>query len=99
MAGKDRVSYLTKAGTGGILLKSKGGMRMPKRNKTAHAYEYEQNYIKENIKFVSVPFNLKHDDEKELYAWLQAQKDSGQIKSIGGFIKNFLLGEMKKNAQ
>ena len=72
---------------------------MPKRNKTAHAYEYEQNYIKENIKFVSVPFNQRHEDERKLYEWLQKKKDMKEIKSIGAFIKNFLLGEMKKDTQ
>lgn len=68
-----------------------------KRNKTQAAYAYEQNYIKENIKFVSVPFNLKHEDERGLYIWLKSKKESGEIKSIGGFIKNFLLDEMNKD--
>ena len=68
----------------------------PKRNKTDHAYDYEQKYIRDNIKFVSVPFNRKHEDERELYDWLQEQKKTGKIKSIGGFIKDFLLREMKK---
>jgi len=68
----------------------------PKRNKTDRAYDYEQNYIKQNIKFVSVPFNLKHPDEAAAYEWLQKKKTAGEIKSIGGFIKDFILQQMRK---
>lgn len=69
----------------------------PKRNKTARAYGYEQKYIHDNIKFINVPFNQKHDDERQLYEWLKAQRETGKIKSVGGFIKDFLLREMKND--
>lgn len=68
----------------------------PKRIKTEKAYEYEQNYINKNVKFITVPFNQKHDDERQLYEWLKEQRETGKIKSVGGFIKDFLLREMMK---
>lgn len=68
----------------------------PKRNKTERAYEYEQNYIKQNVKFVSVPFNMRNPKEKSAYDWLQRKKQEGTIRSIGGFIKDFLLSQMLK---
>ena len=69
----------------------------PKRNKTERAYDYEQRYIRDNIKFINVPFNQKHDDERQLYEWLKEQRKTGKIKSVDGFIKDFLLREMKKD--
>lgn len=68
----------------------------PKRIKSEKAYNYEQDYIKSNIKFVSVPFNMRNPAEKAAYEWLQEKKSKGVIRSIGGLIKDFILQQMKK---
>lgn len=71
-------------------------VEQPKRIKTKKAYDYEQDYIKSNIKFVSVPFNMRNPAEKAAYEWLQEKKSKGVIRSIGGLIKDFILQQMKK---
>ena len=68
----------------------------PKRIKSEKAYNYEQDYIKNNIKFVSVPFNMRNPAERAAYEWLQEKKSKGVIRSIGGLIKDFILQQMKK---
>ena len=56
---------------------------MPRKWKTEE-YEYQQTYIKDNIKFVSVPFNLKHEDDSELYDYLNQieEKKASYIKRL-----------------
>ena len=77
----------------------KGGTEMankrvenPKRIKKPEAYEYEQDYIKKNVKFISVPFNVTKPNEEKLYNWL---KQNGKI---GALIKHLLAKEMEKNS-
>lgn len=62
----------------------------PKRIKKPKAYEYEQDYIKKNIKFVSVPFNMTKPSEERLYNWLRA------TGGMGSLIKQLLTEEMRK---
>lgn len=62
----------------------------PKRIKKPEAYEYEQDYIKKNVKFVSVPFNMKNPSEERLYNWLRA------TGGMGSLIKQLLTEEMEK---
>lgn len=42
---------------------------MPRKWK-AEEYQYQQGYIKENIKFVSIPFNMRNEEDAELYEYL-----------------------------
>lgn len=62
----------------------------PKRIKKPEAYEYEQDYIKKNVKFISVPFNMTKPNEETLYNWL---KQNGKM---GALIKQLLTQEMEK---
>ena len=56
---------------------------MPRKWK-AEEYEYQQSYIKDNIKFVSVPFNLKQTDDFALYNYLDQieEKKASYIKRL-----------------
>ena len=65
----------------------------PKRIKKPEAYEYEQEYIKTNIKFISVPFNMTKPNEKALYNWLR------KAGKMGSLIKRLLTQEMEKNSE
>ena len=64
----------------------------PKRIKKPEAYEYEQDYIKKNVKFISVPFNMTKPNEEMLYNWL---KQNGKM---GALIKQLRTQEMEKNS-
>lgn len=67
----------------------------PKRIKKPEAYEYEQEYLRKNIKHISVPFNVgRNPTERELYEWLSEKKKEVRI---GGLIKQFLMQEMEKD--
>lgn len=45
------------------------------RKWTNEEYQYQQQYIRGNIKFVSVPFNLSKPEDSELYEHLNAIKE------------------------
>lgn len=56
-------------------------------------YKYQQNYIKENLKFVNVPFNSKFPEELALYDYLNDHaKETGEKK--GAFIKRLIRESM-----
>lgn len=72
---------------------------MPKQivNKSTNPerYKRDQDYIKNNIKFVAVPFNQTKPEDKELYDWL---------RSIGGrkrtaYIKQLIREDMEKGGE
>lgn len=53
------------------------------RKWTDEEYQYQQQYIRDNIKFVSVPFNLKNQEDSELYDYLkQVEKKATYIKGL-----------------
>ena len=56
---------------------------MPRKWKTEE-YQYQQGYIRDNIKFVSVPFNLRKKDDGELYDHLDSieEKKATYIKRL-----------------
>lgn len=57
-------------------------------------YQYQQQYIKENLRFVNVPFNSKFPDEKVLYDYLNAHaKETGEKK--GAYIKRLIREDME----
>ena len=58
-------------------------------------YKYQQQYIKENLRFVNVPFNSKFPEEMELYDHLNDHaKATGEKK--GAYIKRLIREDMQK---
>lgn len=41
----------------------------------AKKYEYDQKWLKENVKKVTLTFNVSREDERELYDWLRSQPE------------------------
>lgn len=56
---------------------------MPRKWK-AEEYQYQQEYIKDNIKFVSGPFNMTKPEDAELYKYLNQidEKKAAYIKRL-----------------
>ena len=56
---------------------------MPRKWK-AEEYQYQQEYIKDNIKFVSIPFNMRNEEDAELYEYLNHidEKKATYIKAL-----------------
>lgn len=56
---------------------------MPRKWK-AEEYQYQQEYIKDKIKFVSVPFNMTKPEDAELYEYLDQidEKKAAYIKRL-----------------
>ena len=56
---------------------------MPREWK-AEEYQYQQEYIKNNIKFVSIPFNMRNADDVALYEHLNQidEKKAAYIKRL-----------------
>lgn len=63
---------------------------MPRKWK-AEEYEYQQKYIKDNIKFISVPFNLKQEEDFELYNYLDQIEEKK-----APYIKRLIREDMQK---
>ena len=66
---------------------------MPRKWKTEE-YQYQQEYIKDNIKFVSVPFNLRNQEDAELYEYLN--HIDGKKAT---YIKRLIREDMAKESQ
>ena len=67
---------------------------MPRKKTTDFDnYKYQQQYIKEKLKFVNVPFNSKFPEEMELYNYLNEHSEKTGEKK-GAFIKR-LIREQK----
>jgi uncharacterized protein YfaT (DUF1175 family) len=59
-------------------------------------YKYQQQYIKENLKFVNVPFNSKLPEEMMLYDYLNEHtKETSEKKAA--YIKRLIREDMEKN--
>jgi uncharacterized protein YfaT (DUF1175 family) len=59
-------------------------------------YQYQQQYIKENLKFVNVPFNSKSPEEMMLYDYLNEHtKETSEKKAA--YIKRLIREDMEKN--
>lgn len=57
-------------------------------------YAYQQQYIKENVKFVHVPMNMKFPDEKKLFDFLTDHaKETGEKKAT--YIKRLIREDME----
>ena len=54
-------------------------------------YKYQQEYIKQNIKFVNVPFNSKLPEEMRLYDHLNNIKEKK-----GAYIQRLIREDMDK---
>ena len=56
---------------------------MPRKWKPEE-YQYQQGYIKGNIKFVSIPFNMRNEEDAELYEYLNRidEKKASYIKGL-----------------
>ena len=58
---------------------------MPRKKATDFDnYKYQQQYIKDNVKFVNVPFNSKYPEEMKLYDHLNeiSEKKAAYIKRL-----------------
>ena len=58
-------------------------------------YKHDQDYIKNNIKFIAVPFNQSKSEDKELYDWL---RDIGGRKRTA-YIKQLIREDMEKGGK
>ena len=65
---------------------------MPRKWKDEE-YQYQQEYIKDNIKFVSVPFNLRKKDDGELYDHLNRVEEKKAT-----YIKRLIRDDMEGKA-
>ena len=57
----------------------------------ANKYEYDQKYVKNNIKRIQVSFNFQSDEDIKLYDFLQDIKISKNR-----YIKNLIKKDMKR---
>ena len=55
-------------------------------------YLYQQEYIKENVKFVNVPFNMKTEEDVQVYEYLNRIKEKK-----ASYIKRLIREDMMKN--
>ena len=61
-------------------------------------YKYQQQYIKENVKFVHVPMNMKFQDEKQLFDYLTKHaKETGEKKAT--YIKRLIREDMVRKEE
>ena len=61
-------------------------------------YKYQQQYIKQNLKFVNVPFNSKFPEEVVLYDYLNEHSEKTGEKK-GAFIKRLIREQKEREEQ
>lgn len=57
-------------------------------------YSYDQQYLKENISSVNVPFNKRKPEDQIIYEWLNSRSEGKTA-----YIKRLILEDMERGSK